>query len=328
VLPALRVTLPALLDLDGVEAAQRARMWTACALQVFPGLSLDHLPRRPTCGTIKHQTLGPGSLSYIQSPPVRLHYVPPELVEGQVGAAFSISVQLSGEVTASQHGRECRVGPGEICALDEQFAFRSESSGPYEMILVRMPRSVVLAHHPHLMRCTAAVLNARDAGTVLLRETVLNVLQAASNLSQQQHAAAIAGIIQMMGIADFGAVSDCGVASDWRIRSALTFVELSLFDPGLTASAVAAAQGISRRRLDTLFRAAIDVPITAHILNRRLALTASFLRNPRRADQTVAQIAQAAGFADPAHFTRTFKRHFGCSPGRWRLQQASAVAVS
>jgi AraC-like DNA-binding protein len=328
VLPALRVTLPALLDLAGVEAAQRVRMWSACALQVFPGLSVDHLPFHPTRGTLKHQTLGPGSLSYIQSPPVKLHYVPPDLPKGHAGAAFSIRVQLSGEVIASQHGRECRIGPGEICPLDEHFAFRVQSSCPSEMILVRMPRSAVLAHYPHLMHCTATVLSAGDPGTVLLRETVLNVLQVASHLSQQQRASAIAGIIQMMGMADFVAVGERAASSDWRMRSALTFVELSLFDPGLTASAVAAAQGISRRRLDMLFRSAIDVPIAAHILNRRLALTASFLLNPRRADQTVAQIAHATGFTDPAHFTRTFKRRYGCSPGRWRLRGASSAAMS
>ena len=110
-LPALRVTLPALLDLDAVEAAERARRWSACALQLFPGLSVDQLASQPAGGTLKHQTLGPGSLSYIQSPPVKLHYVPPELPHGHAGAAFSIRVQLSGEVIASQHGRQCRIGP-------------------------------------------------------------------------------------------------------------------------------------------------------------------------------------------------------------------------
>jgi AraC-like DNA-binding protein len=312
------VTLPALLDLDAVEAAERARSWSACALQLFPGLSVDQLPFCPTLGTLKHQTLGPGSLSYIQSPPAKLHYTPPEREEGRSRAAFSMHVLLSGELIAAQHGRECRIGPGEICQLDERFAFRMESVGPCELILVRMPRAAVLAHHPHLTHCTATVLGAGDPGTILLRETVLNVLQVASNLSHEQRTSAIAGLIQMMGMADFAGGGERSGAAHWRIRSALTFVELSLFDPGLTASAVAAAQGISRRRLDMLFLAAIDASISAHILNRRLALAASLLLNPRRADQTIAQIAHAAGFTDPAHFTRTFKRRFGSSPGRWR----------
>jgi AraC family transcriptional regulator len=33
---------------------------------------------------------------------------------------------------------------------------------------------------------------------------------------------------------------------------------------------------------------------------------------------TVAEIATQSGFADQCHFTRTFKNHFGITPGKWR----------
>jgi AraC family transcriptional activator of tynA and feaB len=317
-----------LLDLDAVEAADRVRMWSTCAVQVFPGLSVDRLPFRPTLGTLKHQTLGPGSLSYIQSPPAQLHYAPPSLEDGHAGTAFSITLQLSGELIASQHGRQCRIGPGEICSIDEHFAFRLENSRACEMIVLRMPRAAVLAYHPHLTHCTATSFSAGAPGTVLLRDTVLNVLQVASHLSHDQRTSAIASLIQMMGMVDFAAAGDRSAASHWRVRSALTFVELSLFESGLTASAVAAAQGISRRRLDSLFLSALGAPVTAHIWNRRLALAATFLLDPHRADQTIAQIAHAAGFANPAHFTRAFKRRFGGAPRRWRERADSSAAFS
>jgi AraC-like DNA-binding protein len=325
--PALRVTLPALLDLESVAAADRVRLWSACAFRVFPGLSIDRLPFRPTLGTLKHQSLGSGSLSYIQSPPAELHYAPPNPKDGHAGSAFSVTVQLSGELAVSQHGRQCLISPGDVCPIDERFGFRLQTKIPCEMIILRLPRAAVLAHHPHLADHTATALNAGAPGTILLRNTVLNVMQVASHLSHEQGAAAIAGIIQMMGMADFVAVGDCSGASHLRVRSALTFVELSLFDPGLTASAVAADQGISRRHLDTLFLSGIGISVTAYIWSRRLALAASFLRDPRRSDQKVAQIAYAAGFANPEHFTRKFKRRFGCTPGRWRERRAGSAAA-
>lgn len=320
----LQPALPTLLDLDAVEALERAPRWHSNALQLFPGLAFDSFTARPASGVLKHLSLGNGSLSYIQSPPVQLHYAPPE-ASGSV-AAFTLAIQLTGELIVSQHASRCRIGAGGVFTIDERFAFRLESSSPCELVLVRMPRQAVLAQHPHVKSHTATAMSAGAPGTVLLRETVLRILSVAPSLQPAQRIASIATIIQMMGMADFGAISDAGsrrVAD--RVRSALSFVELSLFEPGFTASAVAAAQGISRRRLDALFRSAVGEPVSAHIWKRRLALAAAFLADARQCDQTVAQIANAVGFNDPAHFTRTFKRHFGCCPKHWRQRHSAAA---
>jgi AraC-like DNA-binding protein len=322
----LQPTLPTLLDLDAVEAMERGPRWHSNALQVFPGLAFDRFSARPTSGVFKHLPLGTGSLSYIQSPPAQLRYSPPAICSGP---AFTLAIQLSGELIVSQHASRCRIGPGGVFTIDEWFAFRLECALPCELVLVRMPRQAVLAQYPHVKSRTATAMSNGTPGTALLRETVLRILSVAPSLQPGQRIAAIATIIQMMGMADFGASGDAGsrrVAD--RIRSALSFVELSLFEPGLTASAVAAAQGISRRRLDALFRSAVGEPVSAHIWNRRLALAATFLADARQRDQTVAQIANAVGFNDPAHFTRTFKRHFGCCPKHWRQRHGASAAAA
>ncbi len=40
------------------------------------------------------------------------------------------------------------------------------------------------------------------------------------------------------------------------------------------------------------------------------------------------EIADACGFADQSHFTRTFQRHADTSPGRWRRLRRSQMAAS
>jgi AraC family transcriptional activator of tynA and feaB len=322
----LQPALPTLLDLDAVEAMERAPRWHSNALQLFPGLAFDRFTARPASGVLKHLPMRNGSLSYIQSPPVQLHYTPPEPMSS--AAAFTLAIQLTGDVVVSQHATRSRIRAGGLFTMDERFAFRLESSSPCEVVLVRMPRQAVLAHYPHVKSHTAMAMSSAAPGTALLRETVLRILSVAPSLQPGQRIAAMATIIQMMGMADFGAVADAGsrrVAD--RVRAALSFVELSLFEPGFTASAVAAAQGISRRRLDALFRAAVGEPVSAHIWKRRLALAATFLADVRQRDQTVAQIANAVGFNDPAHFTRTFKRHFGCCPKHWRQRHCVPAAA-
>jgi AraC family transcriptional regulator, positive regulator of tynA and feaB len=320
----LQPALPTLLDLDAVDAVERAPRWHSNALQLFPGLAFDRFTPRPASGVLKHLSLGNASLTYIQSPPVQLRYSPPEAI--CAGAAFTLAIQLTGDVIVSQHASRGRISAGGVFTIDERFAFRLECSTACEVVLVRMPRQALLAQYPHLKSHTATAMSATAPGTALLREVVLRILTVAPSLQPGQRVASIATIIQMMGMADFGAVSDAGsrrVAD--RVRSALSFVELSLFEPGFTASTVAAAQGISRRRLDALFRSAVGEPVSAHIWNRRLALAATFLADARQRDQTVAQIANAVGFNDPAHFTRTFKRHFGCCPKHWRQRHAAAA---
>jgi AraC family transcriptional regulator len=59
------------------------------------------------------------------------------------------------------------------------------------------------------------------------------------------------------------------------------------------------------------------VGISPHVFarQRRVSRAAALLTTSRTPLQA---IAQQCGFADQAHFTRTFKMHFGVSPGRYR----------
>lgn len=41
----------------------------------------------------------------------------------------------------------------------------------------------------------------------------------------------------------------------------------------------------------------------------------------RAGDLPLSQIAFAIGFSDQAHFTRSFKQHFGCTPSGYRDRQ-------
>ena len=53
-------------------------------------------------------------------------------------------------------------------------------------------------------------------------------------------------------------------------------------------------------------------------MRRKMHLAAELLQQP---DILVKQVAAQLGFADPFHFSRTFKRVFGLSPDAFRQQQ-------
>ncbi|MGH8227726.1 MAG: helix-turn-helix domain-containing protein [Steroidobacteraceae bacterium] len=314
--------LPPLLDLARIAADERARVWSSRAPELFPGLAIRRLPYRPQLGELKQVPLGSGSLWYIHSPPASLQYAPPGPGAAQA-PSFSIVLQLSGALLVSQSGRECALEAGSMSLIDERFGFRLEGGGVCEIVVLRMPRAAVLSSRPHLAHRTACPL-PRGAGTELLCDTVRSAVRVGPELVADQRVSLLAAIIQMLGLVDTTerAANDAA----WRIQAALAHIELELADPGLTASAVAAAQSISRRRLDALFQSALGVPVAAQIWTRRLALAAELLGDARRASDTIAQIAHAAGFDDASHFTHAFSRRYGCSPRQFRARSELALA--
>ena len=78
----------------------------------------------------------------------------------------------------------------------------------------------------------------------------------------------------------------------------------------------AARLGVSSTTLRVACAAVAGMP-PAEIVNLRAFLEAK--RSLCYTNQTVAQIAYSLGFDDPAYFTRSFTKHAGCSPKRFRL---------
>ena len=81
-----------------------------------------------------------------------------------------------------------------------------------------------------------------------------------------------------------------------------------------TLSQLAAEVGAHPAHVSRVLRQACGESIGEYVRRRRIEEAELALRGP----QPLAEIAAAAGFADQAHFTRLFKRHFGVSPGARR----------
>jgi AraC-like DNA-binding protein len=88
-------------------------------------------------------------------------------------------------------------------------------------------------------------------------------------------------------------------------------------DPGLTVAAVAAALGLSPRRVHALL-AARGEKFGALLLARRLAIAHAALRLPQNAGLGVAQVGYRAGFNSASHFSRAFRARYGLSPLAFR----------
>jgi AraC-like DNA-binding protein len=98
------------------------------------------------------------------------------------------------------------------------------------------------------------------------------------------------------------------------------YIHLNLQSENLTPDAICRAVGISRTRLYQLFEASGGV--LNYIRKRRLLQAYADLSNPADG-RPISEIAEAAGFAVAANFTRAFSHEFGVSPREIRKTVAT-----
>jgi transcriptional regulator GlxA family with amidase domain len=77
------------------------------------------------------------------------------------------------------------------------------------------------------------------------------------------------------------------------------------------AAATARQVGVSPRRLEGLFRAALGTTPAAHALDLRLQAARRMLTDTRH---PVQEVALRTGFTSPSAFARAFRHRFGQSP--------------
>lgn len=111
--------------------------------------------------------------------------------------------------------------------------------------------------------------------------------------------------------------------------AARRYIHLHLGNPALSPDVVARAIGCSRATLYRIFEAEGFSP-AQFIREERLALAQHLLEEAPTA-VSVTEIAHRCGFRDSAHFSKLFKRRFGCNPTearRSRIDQHNESTMS
>lgn len=313
------LAVPAALNLANFDLTQRAAQWARSAGRFFPGLHVTHAPVNPAVGSIEGIPLGVGRLWAVVSPTVLVSYNPP--VHTDISPMFSVMLQVEGTTSARQGPRSCHLSQGDFCLIDSLERFEIEvTCERSRVIFLQVPRHSILSRQPGLERRTAQAFGSGEPGAVFLSNVLINLTQSAPFLDDAQRAASLAGIVQLLSVPNLPGTALPADRNSRRIRAMLAFIDAEFSDSSLTASRVAEALGMCRRRLDQLLLQEVGTSLTAQIWTRRLAQAASDLLDSRLVAKTVTQIAFGAGFEDGAHFTRAFRRRYHCTPSEWRMR--------
>lgn len=218
-----------------------------------------------------------------------------------------------------------RAGDMAVCMTDEPYRLRFTDGTHRHTFQVsfddldRTPGAVYeqLGRVIHPDQATSAAVSA------FLRSTARNAPRAPLAEQTSLEAPALALIRLLLTRVD--AATTRGRESESRSLATRVdeYVRSRLEDPQLSIRSIATTFAISERYVYTILeRRGID--LGALMRRHRLARAARMLEDPRAENATIATIAHHCGFADHAHFSRTFRGEFGMSPSEWR-QRSRAV---
>jgi len=172
-----------------------------------------------------------------------------------------------------------RAASRDFCVIDGVAPFHLEVAEPSSrVVFVQMPRHAVLIGAPS------------SSGAPLSASTRRSWLAAAAEHALESAGGRVASRAEQRARlsrrwCNYWHALSCGRHTrsgrdGERIACTLAFIDAQLADPSLTAHRVAAAQGLSRRRLDQILLGSVGTSLTAQIWMRRLTQAASDLLDP------------------------------------------------
>jgi len=236
-------------------------------------------------------------------------------------------LQLQGDTEFSFPRESFRLGPDEICVIPAGVPhgevvhagpdkpFRNLVAGFYNNTL-----SLHFAHEARPGKPDIEVIEFFDAPNLEVFLTLANTTAATHSMQGPARDAVLKGLLlALLGL--FRNIVETGTGqlnSDiGKVFQAKCLVREQFANSELGVQHIAESLGCSPDYLSHLFHTETKERLTHYI--QRIRIDGSMLAL-ETSTLTIAEIAYASGFADPAYFARVFKQHKGVTPQIYRSQ--------
>lgn len=311
---------------SGLEIRRKLEFWNDTACSSFTPIVSDPVDPRHFQGELTRTRVGDLTVAEVYSDAQIVRHTRAHVARSRV-AMFFIHLQLEGESTTRQDGRDARLGPGDFTLADTQRPYEIHFDGPNRMFVLGIPEALMRRY----IACPESVVAVPMSGSSGMSGLLSNFLrgfwrQCRQELDPNVVPRVTSAILDLVASAHAvlpqAQPDRSSLATAHRIRI-LNFIEAHLGDPDLTPMRVARACKITPRYLHHLFSNGKET-VARYILRRRLEECSRALTVPSQRGRTLTAIAFDHGFNSPTHFGRVFRARFGCTPREYRRRVANS----
>lgn len=305
---------------DALRGVERFPYWADVVTQTFVPLECDAPDEAQFRGGIRHRQIGLIGIADVAASAMRARRTPATIARSPSDDLI-IVLHLRGPCRTGQGSESIALEPGDgaIVSADESYFFAF--SDCFRQLVLKVPRRLLADERIAQHRARSLMLASGPAR--LLQQLAVTSLDDPVDFSANEELGIERAFAELIGSATgpSGAEGSAGNRPPCYSEACL-FIRRHLADAELNPDAVASHVSMSTRHLARLF-ARHGTTIERAIWTERLAAARRDLLDPRRADQSITDIAFSWGFSDASHFSRRFAKAYGQAPSEARAANAA-----
>lgn len=304
---------------SGIRTGSRLNAWRDVLNNYYYPLDLSSPATTFTVGRLSVHDVASIRIGIIDSDPMTVKRNPSHISRSG-DDFFMMPITATDSLALTQRDRECEVRPGDVAFISTGDPYVYFQPKRTVIAAVRLPAEMIRERIPWVDDMTARQCSRERPLVRIFTDLLRSMIQNSSALSASEAELLRHSLFDLLALAltmPGEATSDESSVRLAHRQRILHFIERNILDKDLGSALVATGLGLSPRYIQRIF-AERGETLTEVIRKRRIMEAQQLLKSRNYANKSIEEISYAAGFTDPAYFSRVFRQETNMSPGEYR----------